>query len=475
MTERRVRGAELLVQSTQAREAGNGLRLWGQSLEGQSPDQLLACRSPSGKELSTEALRWMSGGVAHLLAQKLQAPWVADLGDAWLLSDQGTHSFEQFLTVTREAQSSARSQAPRDLVVFGMGRIGRVILRLLAEQGATPYLRLRALAVRGGKDGMERRNELLLRDSVHGRMLGGASLLDAGARLRFGADTSAVWQQEDVAVVDAPTPDGTDYSPAADGQGIEDALVIDTTGVWRDADGLGGHLQAKGVSGVILTVPGKGMPDVVWGVNHREQDPRSPLLTAASCTTNAVAPVLHLIEQEYGIGQGHLETVHAYTNDQSLVDNQHEKPRRGRSAVQNMVITSTGAAQAVVDIVPTLAGKLTGNAVRVPVADVSLAILSLRLERSGKDIRDYLRQCVSSQQWRQVIAIEDSEEAASSDFIGSRHAGVLDMSACIVNAKDPHQVVLYVWYDNEMGYAAQVLRLAEYCSGVEPVLLPSSR
>src|SRR5690606_32724968 len=141
------------------------------------------------------------------------------------------------------------------------------------------------------------------------------------------------------------------------------ALVLDNTGAFRDKEALGRHLSSKGCSQVLLTAPGKEIPNIVHGVNHMEFDPDSlKIFSAASCTTNAITPILKVVDDSLGIKKGHIETIHAYTNDQNLVDNMHSKYRRGRAAALNMVITETGAGKAVAKALPQLMGKLTSNA-----------------------------------------------------------------------------------------------------------------
>ena len=255
--------------------------------------------------------------------------------------------------------------------------------------------------------------------------------------------------------------------------GIHNALVIDNTGVWRDAEGLGQHLQCPGAAQVLLTAPGKGdLENVVMGVNHENAKGHS-IVSAASCTTNAIVPVLKVLSDEYGIVHGHVETVHSYTNDQNLIDNYHKGSRRGRGAAMNMVITETGAAKAVSKALPHLEGKLTGNAIRVPTPDVSLAILHLELEQ-GTDreaMNALLREAsLSSPYYKQIDYIE-SEEAVSTDFVGSRHACVVDGVSTIAEDK---RAILYIWYDNEFGYSCQVIRLAQYLSGLMPLVFPKA-
>ena len=254
--------------------------------------------------------------------------------------------------------------------------------------------------------------------------------------------------------------------------GINNAIVIDNTGIWKDEDGLGLHLKSKGVDKVLLTAPSKGdIKNIVFGVNDKMIEDSDKIVSAASCTTNAITPVLKAINDEFGIRNGHVETVHSYTNDQNLIDNYHTAERRGRSAPLNMVITSTGAAKAVAKALPEMAGKLTGNAIRVPTPNVSMAIMNLNFEKSTSrdELNDYLRQVSLHSELANQIDYTASTEIVSSDLVGSRHAGVVDSQATIV---EDDRAVLYVWYDNEFGYSCQVIRVAEAMAGLKVPNLP---
>ena len=245
-----------------------------------------------------------------------------------------------------------------------------------------------------------------------------------------------------------------------------DPLVIDNTGVWTDRDNLNRHLRT-GAKKVLLTAPAAGdIPNIVYGVNHHQIDSQQDIISAASCTTNAIVPVLKTILDEYGIEQGHVETVHAYTNDQNLIDNYHPGDRRGRSAALNMVLTSTGAAKAVAKAVPELEGKLTGSAIRVPTPNVSMAILNLQLSKevTKEQVNEFLRHMALHSNYQQQIGYTVSTEAVSTDFVGSRQASVVDSEATIVSGKN---VVLYCWYDNEFSYSCQVVRCVEKFAGVD--------
>lgn len=353
----------------------------------------------------------------------------------------------------------------RDVVLYGFGRIGRLVARLLIEKaGGGDLLRLRAIVVRKGKSeqDLQKRASLLRRDSIHGTFKGTIRILEEENKL--------ICNGNEIQVIYANSPEEVDYTQ----YGIKDALVVDNTGVWRDEVGLGQHLKCPGVSRVLLTAPGKGdIPNIVFGINQGAIMPEEPIISAASCTTNAIVPVLQVLMDEFGIDKGHVETVHAYTNDQNLIDNYHKGARRGRSAPLNMVLTETGAAKAVAKAIPALAGKLTGNAIRVPTPNVSMAILNLQLGRDVtlEELNEFMRRTALYSPLQQQIGYTISEEAVSTDFVGDRHACVFDSRATIVNG---NTCVLYCWYDNEFGYSCQVVRVLEKMAGVEWKIYPKS-
>jgi glyceraldehyde 3-phosphate dehydrogenase len=201
-------------------------------------------------------------------------------------------------------------------------------------------------------------------------------------------------------------------------------------------------------------------------VNHKNYDPKEvSIFSAASCTTNAITPVLKVIEDNFGVIGGHLETIHAYTNDQNLVDNMHKKYRRGRAAALNMVITETGAGKAVSKALPSFEGKLTSSAIRVPVPNGSLAILNLHLENpaSKVTINEVMKRAALEGDLVEQIKYSLSNELVSSDIVGTSAPAIFDSNATIANGNGSN-VVLYVWYDNEYGYSHQVIRLAKYIS-----------
>lgn len=349
--------------------------------------------------------------------------------------------------------------APKDVVLYGFGRIGRLLAReLMTRTGKGNQMRLRAIVTRGKIDKtiLEKRASLLQYDSVHGDFPGTVGVDVENSALIINGTT--------VHIISANAPEDIDYTT----YGIEEALIIDNTGAFRDKEALTRHLVPKGAEKVLLTAPGKGIPNIVHGVNHKINKPDElDIFSAASCTTNAITPVLKAIEDSFGVVQGHLETIHAYTNDQNLVDNMHSKYRRGRAAALNMVITETGAGAAVSKALPSFEGKLTSNAIRVPVPNGSLAILKLELETetSVDGLNAIMKKYALEGDLVEQIKYSLNNELVSSDIVGSSAPSIFDSNATIV-AADGKNVVLYVWYDNEYGYSHQVIRLAKHIAKV---------
>lgn len=347
---------------------------------------------------------------------------------------------------------------PKDVVLYGFGRIGRLLAReLMAQEGKGEQLRLRAIVLRNNDEqNIIKRASLLRTDSVHGKF--------PGTVVEDLENKALIINGQSVQLIKVSNPEDADYTA----YGIENALLIDNTGVFTNKEALSRHIQAKGVSKVLLTAPGKEIPNIVFGANHLEYNLNDhDIFSAASCTTNAITPILKVVNDNLGVEKGHIETVHAYTNDQNLVDNMHKKERRGRAAALNMVITSTGAGKAVVKVIPALEGKLTANAVRVPTPNGSLAILNLTLDKatSVDDINSIIKNAALEGALVEQINYSISHELVSTDIVGNNAASIFDSPATIVS-KDGKNVVLYVWYDNEYGYSRQVMRLAKHLADV---------
>ncbi len=373
------------------------------------------------------------------------------------LNPAGCEDKISFVKNKLKGAKEAKNIQPKDVVLYGFGRIGRLLAReLMSKMGKGSQLRLRAVVTRGeiNETVLEKRASLLSVDSVHGNFLGTVKVDAENKALIINGTT--------VYMISANNPEDIDYTS----YNINDALIIDNTGAFRDDVALSRHLKAKGASKVLLTAPGKGVPNIVHGVNHTKYNPDEvDIFSAASCTTNAITPVLKVLEENYGIKKGHLETIHAYTNDQNLVDNMHNKYRRGRAAALNMVITETGAGKAVAKALPALEGKLTSNAIRVPVPNGSLAILSLQLRDvvTTENINSTLKKYALEGDLVEQIKYSLDNELVSSDIVGSTAPSIFDSKATIT---DDETVVLYIWYDNEYGYSHQVMRLAKHIAKV---------
>jgi len=373
--------------------------------------------------------------------------------------DEDQNNVIDFVNDKLKGAERSNGIQPKDVVLYGFGRIGRLVAReLMVRTGKGKQMRLRAIVTRGeiNETILEKRAALLRKDSVHGRFAGTVNVDIENKALIINGMT--------VYMITANAPEDIDYT----NYGINDALVIDNTGAFRDEEGLGRHLKSKGIDKVLLTAPGKGVPNIVHGVNHKEFNPDEvSIFSAASCTTNAITPVLKVIEDSFGVVSGHLETIHAYTNDQNLVDNMHKKYRRGRAAALNMVITETGAGKAVAKALPALEGKLTSSAIRVPVPNGSLAILNLQLENSASvdTVNSVMKKYALEGDLVEQIQYSLSNELVSSDIVGTSAPAIFDSNATIAT-DDGKTIVIYIWYDNEYGYSHQVIRLAKHISKV---------
>ena len=449
------------------RDNGVTIRIFGRRILNNSTIDIIKAHRYARHMVGEELDIGKSLILAKTMADMNLAPARVDLGKLCRRFMQEGGDPEAFLNEQLASINTGKCSLmdePRDIVLYGFGRIGRLLARMLIERvGDGNKMRLRAIVVRGGREGdLKKRASLLRRDSVHGPFNG---------TIRVDAEKNAIIANGVyIHVIYAGSPAEVDYTQ----YGIHNALVVDNTGLWRDEEGLSQHLRCPGASRVILTAPGKGdIKNIVYGVNHGDILPSDSILSAASCTTNAITPVLKVVNDEYGIVNGHVETIHSYTNDQNLIDNYHKGDRRGRSAPLNMVLTSTGAAKAVAKCLPELKGKLTGNAIRVPTPNVSMAIMHLNLgrETTKEEINDYLRHMSINSSMQDQIDYTASTELASSDLVGSAHAGIVDSQATIVSG---HQVVLYVWYDNEFGYSAQVIRLMQDVVGLHFPRVPEA-
>lgn len=438
------------------------LVIFRNSILDKTPSEIIDLHKYAGDFVEKPISVYDTTQIAEVLLKQDLPPAKLDIGK--LTYEYDRDSFEEaqiheFLKSQLIGINDLPDFEPRDVVLYGFGRIGRLLARqLMSKTGKGSQLRLRAVVVRGQLDEkvLKKRASLLKSDSVHGDFLGTVevdsahqSLLINGTRVKF---------------ISANSPDKIDYTD----YGIDQAFVIDNTGAFRDKDALSLHLKAKGAAQVLLTAPGKGVPNIVHGVNHTDIKPKQEqIASAASCTTNAITPVLKVIEDSYSIADGHLETIHAYTNDQNLVDNMHKKYRRGRAAALNMVITETGAGKAVAKALPQLENKLTSNAIRVPVPNGSLAILKLNLKKqtTKAQLNQTLKEYALEGELVEQIKYSIDEELVSSDIVGTTAPAIFDSHATQIHDNGT-SAVLYVWYDNEFGYSNQVIRLSKYMAGV---------
>ncbi len=445
-------------------DKGIELVLFRNSLTDVTISEILNLHEYARKVVNKPIDVFTSSELAEQIMHMDLAPSKLDIGklsSEWLAEQNNFSSKAEFLDVklANFGKTAGNSFEPRDVVLFGFGRIGRLAARELIKQaGKGQQLRLRAIVTRGSSDAdIIKRASLLRNDSVHGAF--------KGSVIEDLENKSLIINGQIVKMIDGSNPEDIDYTQ----YGLKNALIIDNTGVFTDRTALSRHLQAKGVSKVLLTAPGKEIPNVVYGINQNDLDVETEnIFSAASCTTNAISPILKVINDKYGVVKGHIETVHAYTNDQNLLDNMHKKPRRGRAAAVNMVITSTGAGNAVTKVIPELKDKLTANAVRVPTPNGSLAILSLELNAhtSVDEVNALIKDAALNGELVNQIFYSYDPELVSSDIIGNTCCSVFDSHATIVSV-DGKNVVLYAWYDNEFGYTKQVIRLAKHVTKVQ--------
>lgn len=443
-------------------DKGIELVLFRQSLTDVTISEILNLHEYAGEVVNKPIDVFTTSDLAEIILASDIVPSKLDIGklaSEWLTEQADFSSKSEFIKNKLENLKDSSSEInPTDVVLYGFGRIGRLAARELIKQaGKGQQLRLRAIVTRGSSDSdIIKRASLLRNDSVHGSF--------KGTVVEDLINKAIIINGQIVKMIDASNPEDIDYTQ----HGISNALIIDNTGVFTNREALSRHLKAKGVSKVLLTAPGKEVPNIVYGINQGLLDlENEKIYSAASCTTNAISPILKVVNDKFGVKKGHIETVHAYTNDQNLLDNMHNKPRRGRSAAINMVITSTGAGSAVTKVIPDLKDKLTANAVRVPTPNGSLAILSLELDKKTtlSEVNAVIKDAALNGDLVNQIYYSFDPELVSSDIIGNTCCSVFDSNATIVSL-DGKNIVLYAWYDNEFGYTKQVIRLAKFITKV---------
>ncbi|MDQ3369213.1 MAG: type I glyceraldehyde-3-phosphate dehydrogenase [Myxococcota bacterium] len=323
--------------------------------------------------------------------------------------------------------------------INGFGRIGRGFVRCLAAQSDTFDLVLINDLTDVGTLG-----HLLKYDSVHGKFPGTVEV--QGTNLLVNGDTVNISAQKD------PTQIG--WKDA----GVD--IVIESTGKFVDKEGAGKHLTG-GARKVLISAPAKG-PDVTicMGINTEMYKPSEHhVISNASCTTNCLAPLAKVLQDSFGVVSGLMTTIHSYTNDQQILDLPHKDLRRARAAALSMIPTTTGAAKALKEVLPSMAGKLDGMAIRVPTPNVSLVDLTCRLENAAdaKTVNEAFRKAAAGP-LKGILQVVD-EPLVSTDFNGDRHSASLD-AALTTSIGD--QVKVLAWYDNEMGYSQRLFDLAKF-------------
>jgi len=330
---------------------------------------------------------------------------------------------------------------PTRVAINGFGRIGRNVLRSALQAGVDD---LEFVAVNDLTDN-DTLAHLLRHDSVHGPYPGTVELTEDG--LRVDGNDIKVFSERDPAAL-----------PWAD-LGID--VVIESTGFFRDREGASKHLDA-GARKVIISAPAKGEDiTIVLGVNHESYDPEAhDVISNASCTTNCLAPVVKVLMEKLGFRHGLMTTIHAYTNDQALLDGPHKDLRRARAAALSMIPTSTGAAKATALVLPEVEGKLDGMAIRVPTPDVSVVDLVCEVEQEtdAQAVNAAFREA-SAGELAGVLGYSD-EPLVSIDFTGNPNSSIVDADSTSVI--DGRMVKVLSWYDNEWGYSCRVVDLARY-------------
>lgn len=325
------------------------------------------------------------------------------------------------------------------LAINGFGRIGRKVFREALQQEEIEIVAINDLT------DAAMLAHLLKYDSVHG--VNTAEISSEGNSLIVNGKNIKVYAERNPA--DLPWGE----------LGID--VVIDSTGVFTDRAGLGKHIEA-GAKRVILSAPAKGdIPMLVMGVNHESYDAANDTIVSnASCTTNCLAPIVKVLNDKFGIERGMMTTVHSYTNDQKILDLPHSDYRRARAAAENMIPTTTGAASAVTKVIPALAGKLDGMAVRVPTPNVSLVdfVADLKKDVTVEEVNAALKE--ASENELAGVLVYNELPLVSRDYNGNTASSTIDGLSTMVLANNMVKVIS--WYDNESGYSARCIDLALY-------------
>ncbi|NLY77501.1 MAG: type I glyceraldehyde-3-phosphate dehydrogenase [Tissierellia bacterium] len=323
----------------------------------------------------------------------------------------------------------------------GFGRIGREVMRIYFEENHTEDFDLVALNASGDLNTLA---HLFKYDSLYGKFNGTVEVADDGL----------IINGKKIKVVAHRDPAEIPWKEL----GVD--LVIDSTGAFRDRDGLMKHINA-GAKKVILTAPGKKEDvTIVMGVNEKDYDPENHhIISNASCTTNCLAPVAKVIHENFGIKKGLMTTVHSYTNDQQILDKRHKDLRRARAAAESIIPTTTGAAKAVALVLPELKGKINGFAMRVPTPTVSIVdfVCEVEKETTAEEVNRVLKEA-SENELKGILGYSE-EPLVSMDYKGDSRSSIVD--GLLTMVMEGNMVKVVAWYDNEWGYSCRVIDLAK--------------
>ena len=327
------------------------------------------------------------------------------------------------------------------VAINGFGRIGRLVFRIMEEDPEIEVVAINDLT------DPEQLAYLLKYDTSHRRYLPNEITYD---------DDSIVVKGRKIKIYSEMDPSNLPWKD------LQIDAVFECTGKFTSKDKAEAHIKA-GAKKVIISAPAKGdVKTIVYGVNEDTLDGSETIISAASCTTNCLAPVANILNNAFGIKKGYMTTVHAYTNDQTVLDVPHKKgakSRRGRAAAANIIPTSTGAASALGKVIPDLNGKLDGNAIRVPVTTGSVVDLTLELNQTVT--KEQINAVFKQHQNETISYTEDP--IVSSDVIGETHGAIVDgLLTDVLHTENGDLVKVVAWYDNEMSYSSQMVRTAKY-------------
>jgi len=330
--------------------------------------------------------------------------------------------------------------------INGVGRIGRTVLRAYFKRlEANIDTHVEIVAINNPGDAKPYIH-LLKHDSLHGTLKGDFSWNEGSREIHYNGRR--------IKFFDKKNPEEIDWSST----GAQ--VIIDATGIFKDKEKLGLHMRGT-VKKVIMCAPGKDLDGTfVMGINHEKYDTtKNHIISNASCTTNCLAPVVKVLHENFGIVNGLMTTVHAYTSDQNLLDNSHSDLRRARAAAMSMIPTSTGAAKALGEVIPEMLGKLDGYAVRVPTPDVSMVDLTVVLEKKATKAEINAAMKKASETNLKGFLGYTEEELVSIDYMGSTESSFFDSKLTNVIGNTAKVVS---WYDNEVGFSNRVIDLANY-------------